>query len=200
MNLETAAQNFRDRGYQVHTFSCGKEAVDYLRGELENTTIGFGGCVTARELGLYEALGEKNQVFWHWVGEDRAEAQRRAAEAEIYILSANALSETGEIVNIDGNGNRLAAQFFGHQRVIFLCGRNKLTPDLPSAISRARNIAAPLNARRLQRKTPCALSEPMRCHDCRSPERICSGLSVLYEKMGSIPRMDLILIDEELGY
>ena len=200
MEKEQVLANLEKKGYCAKWFESGAEAVSYLCGELRNTSIGFGGSVTAQSLGLYEKLGEQNEVYWHWKSESRAEAQRQAAGAEVYILSANALSETGEIVNIDGNGNRLAAQFYGHARVIFVVGVNKLTPDLASAIDRARNIAAPLNARRLNRSTPCALSEPMRCHDCSSPERICSGLSILFEKMGGIPRMDVLLVNEDLGF
>ena len=90
--------------------------------------------------------------------------------------------------------------FYGHERVIFVVGVNKLAPDLQSAIDRARNVASPLNARRLKRNTPCALSKPMRCHDCASPERICSGLAILMEKMHSIPVTEVLLIGESLGY
>ena len=142
------------------------------------------------------AAGQDRMVV---IGENGAYLLSRQAD-EVYILSANAISENGEIVNIDGNGNRLASAFYGHERVIFVVGVNKVVPDLPAAIDRARNVASPLNARRLQRKTPCALSEPMRCHDCASPERICSGMSILYGRMWSTPQMDVILINEALGY
>ena len=200
MDKEKILSNFKRRGYNALWFETGADAAAYLCGELQGTDVGFGGSVTVQQLGLFEKLGEKNRVFWHWVGEDRTAAQKCAAEAKVYILSANAVSEAGEIVNIDGNGNRLAAQFFGHDRVVFLIGANKVTPNLPSAIDRARNVAAPLNARRLKKQTPCALSEPMRCHDCSSPDRICSGMSILYKKMGSIPQIDVLLIGEDLGY
>ncbi len=200
MNIESTIANLQKHGFTARYFASKEEARDALCSALHGTTIGFGGCVTAQEMGLYEALGRDNEVFWHWAPGDRAAAQDKAAAAQVYILSANALSETGEIVNIDGNGNRIASMFYGHDRVIFLVGVNKLTPDLPSAIERARNVASPLNARRLNRKTPCALSEPMRCHDCASPERICSGLAILLEKMGSIREMDVFLIGEDLGF
>ena len=200
MDREAVIKNFQNNGFTARWFETGRQAADYLYGELNGTSIGFGGCVTAKQLGLYEKLGEHNDVFWHWMSENGAEAQKQASNAEVYILSANAITEAGEIVNIDGNGNRLAAQFYGHQRVIFVIGVNKITPDLASAIDRARNVASPLNARRLKKKTPCALSEPMRCHDCSSPDRICSGMSILFEKMGSIPQMDVLLVNEALGF
>ena len=200
MNIQTTLENLKQHGFHAEYFETKEAAAEALCAGIHSKTIGFGGSVTVQQMGLYERLGKDNTVFWHWAEGDRAAAQENAATAQVYILSANALSETGEIVNIDGNGNRVAAMFYGHERVIFLVGINKLTPDLPSAIDRARNVASPLNARRLQRKTPCALSEPMRCHDCRSPERICSGMAILLEKMGSIPEMDVYLIGEELGY
>lgn len=200
MRIEETLENLKKHGFGARYFSTKEAATDALCAELHGKTIGFGGSVTVQQMGLYERLGADNEVYWHWAEGDRAAAQENAAKAQVYILSANALSETGEIVNIDGNGNRVAAMFYGHTRVIFLVGTNKLTPDLPSAIDRARNIASPLNARRLKRKTPCALSEPMRCHDCASPERICSGMAILLEKMGSILEMDVFLIDEALGY
>ena len=200
MNIDLTLENLKKLGYQAAYFDTKEAAAAHLAQTIRGSTVGFGGSVTAQQMGLYELLGKENTVYWHWADGDRAKAQENAAAAEVYILSANALAETGEIVNIDGNGNRLSAMFYGHRRVVFVVGVNKLTPDLPSAIDRARNVASPLNARRLQRKTPCALSEPMRCHDCRSPERICSGMAILIEKMGSIPQMDVLLIGEELGY
>ena len=200
MDIESVLGNLKKHGFHALWFETKEEAAQYLCDEIKGSSVGFGGSVTAQAMGLYEKLGECNEVFWHWCAQDRGEAQKKAAAAKVYILSANALSETGEIVNIDGNGNRLASAFYGHERVVFVVGVNKIVPDLSAAIDRARNIASPLNARRLQRKTPCALSEPMRCHNCSSPERICSGMSILYERMWSTPQMDVLLINEELGY
>ena len=181
MNIENTIRNLKRRGFQARYFQTKEEAAAELAASLRHTTIGIGGCKTADQMGLYEILSAENEVIWHWKSEDRDAAQISAAHAKVYIMSANALSETGEIV-------------------IFLVGINKLAPDLPAAIDRARNVASPLNARRFGRKTPCVLSEPMRCHDCSSPERICKGLAILMEKMSSIAEMDVYLIGEELGY
>ena len=200
MDREKLLNNLKKHGFHALWFETKEDAADYLRSEICDSSVGFGGSMTAKAMGLYELLGARNEVYWHWYAQDRLEAQKKAAQAKVYILSANAISENGEIVNIDGNGNRLASAFYGHERVIFVVGVNKVAPDLPAAIDRARNVASPLNARRLQRKTPCALSEPMRCHDCASPERICSGMSILYGRMWSTPQMDVILINEALGY
>lgn len=200
MDIQKTLDNLQKHGFHTAYYPTKEAAADALCDFLHGQTIGFGGCLTAQQMGLFERLGKDNEVYWHWKDEDRVAAHENAAHAKVYILSANALSETGEIVNIDGNGNRIASMFYGHERVVFLVGVNKLTPDLPSAIERARAVASPLNARRLNRKTPCALSDPMRCHDCASPERICSGMAILMQKMGSIKQMDVFLIGEELGY
>lgn len=120
-----------------------------------------------------------------------------AEAAQVYITSANGLAETGEIINIDGAGNRVASTLYGHRKVYFIIGRNKLAPTYDEALWRARNIAAPKNARRLDRKTPCAIKGD-RCYDCKSPERICRGLVVLWGPMLGIDT-EVILVDEELG-
>ncbi len=200
MNIEKTIANLNRRGFSAQYFSTKEEAADAISASLRGTTIGIGGCMTAQQMGLYELLSRENEVIWHWKSEDRLAAQVNAAHAKVYIMSANAISETGEIINIDGNGNRVASMLYGHERVIFVVGTNKLTPDLHSAVDRARNVASPLNARRFGRKTPCVLTEPMRCHDCSSPERICNGMVILMEKMSSIKEMDVYLIGEELGY
>ena len=106
--------------------------------------------------------------------------------------------DTGEIINIDGTGNRVSSSLYGHQKVYLVAGKNKVSPDFHSALHRARNVVAPKNAQRLGRKTPCA-AKADHCYDCDSPERICRGLTVLYRKMNRMD-MEVILIDQELGY
>ncbi len=115
----------------------------------------------------------------------------------MYLSSVNALAETGEIINIDGAGNRVASTLYGHQKVYLVISRNKLAEDYESALWRARNIAAPKNAQRLNRKTPCAVKAD-RCYDCKSPERICCGLVVLWRPMMG-QDIEIILVDEDLG-
>ena len=105
---------------------------------------------------------------------------------------------SGEIVNIDGKCNRVAATLFGPKRCIFVCGVNKLRPDLQSAIERARNIAAPLNAKRLNKKTPCAVDG--RCHNCKSPERICRAMVIHMGVPSGFESCEVVLIGEKLGY
>lgn len=197
-DLEKTGKNLERRGFRVHRFASGAEAAEFLVQTLHGTSIGIGGSVTIDTLGVYDRLCESNEVFWHWKNH-APETRERAGKAETYLCSANGVSENGEIVNIDGFGNRVAGTIYGPERVFLVVGRNKIAPDLTGAIDRARNIAAPLNARRLNRHTPCAVGEP-RCHDCRSPEKVCGVMTVFFMPPTSIKEFHAILVDEDLGY
>lgn len=191
-------KNLEARGFSVTTFRTAAEAADYLDKAVDGVSVGFGGSATLDELGLYERLAAHNDVFWHWKAENTQAARRQAMTADVYFSSVNGLAESGELINIDGVGNRIAATLYGHKKVWFVVGRNKLAPTYEEALWRARNIAAPKNAQRLQRKTPCAVKGD-RCYDCKSPERLCRGLAVLWEAMSGT-EMEVVLIDEDLGF
>lgn len=192
-------QNLEARGFRVSVFATAAEAADYLDSAIDNTSVGFGGSVTLEQMGLYERLERHDRVNWHWRPTvDGADARQAAMTAEHYITSVNGLAETGELINIDGTGNRVASTLYGHKKVWFVVGRNKLASTYEEALWRARNIAAPKNAQRLKRKTPCAVKAD-HCYDCKSPERICRGLVVLWEAIGSM-EMEVVLVDEALGY
>lgn len=197
-DLEKTRKNLENRGFRAHVFATGAEAADYLAQTLHNTCIGIGGSVTIDEIGVYDRLSADNDVIWRWK-KPTPDSRERGAAAETFLCSANGVSETGEIVNIDGYGNRVAPTIYGPQRVFLVVGKNKIAPDLNGAIDRARNIAAPLNARRLNRHTPCAVGEP-RCHDCRSPEKICGVMTVFFMPPTSVREFHVLLVDEELGY
>lgn len=189
------------RGFKVSAFPTAAEAARYLNGQIDGVSVSFGGSVTLEQMGLFESLGQHNEVLSHWhvpAGKDPAEIRAKAMTTEVYLTSANGLAETGEIVNIDGTGNRVSGMLFGHKKVYFVVGRNKLTPDYDGALWRARNIAAPKNAQRLGTRTPCA-ARGDRCYDCKSPQRICRGLVVLWEAMKGC-ETEVVLVDEELGY
>ena len=189
------------RGFKVSAFPTAAEAARYLNGQIDGVSVSFGGSVTLEQMGLFESLGQHNEVLSHWhvpAGKDPAEIRAKAMTTEVYLTSANGLAETGEIVNIDGTGNRVSGMLFGHKKVYFVVGRNKLAPDYDGALWRARNIAAPKNAQRLGTKTPCA-ARGERCYDCKSPQRICRGLVVLWEAMKGC-ETEVVLVDEELGY
>lgn len=199
MDTERTIKNLEKNGFTVRYFETAEAAAEYLLSQLHGCTVGIGGSVTIGQLALYDRLCADNTVYWHGVC-NTEETKKCAAQAQVYLTSANAIAETGEIVNIDGAGNRVASMLYGHETLYIVSGVNKLTPDLHAAIDRARNVAAPRNARRLGRKTPCALSEPMRCHDCASPERICRALCVLERPVFGIGRTEVILIGQALGY
>lgn len=195
MAFETVKSNLEARGYTVKVFATGAEAAEYINSVVDNTTVGIGGSMTIQSMGLYEKLSSHNEVYWHWVSGPEVHAQ--AALTQVYLTSANGLTEAGEIINIDGAGNRVASTLFGHQKVYFVIGKNKLAPTFEEALWRARNIAAPKNAQRLGKNTPCAVKGD-RCYDCKSPDRICRGLVVNWGPMMG-KEAEVILVDEELG-
>lgn len=199
MDIQKTIDNLKREGFTVSYFETARDAADYLCAQYSGKTIGFGGSETVKEMKLYERLGENNTVYSHGVNPS-PEVFRQAAAAEVYISSVNGLAETGEIINIDGRGNRVSALLFGPKKVVYVVGVNKIAPDLPSAWHRARNVAGPLNARRLNKKTPCALGGEIRCYDCNSPERICRGFTVTTRKISGIEDMEVVLINENLGY
>lgn len=201
MNFDEVKMNLEKRGYKVGCFDNVQEAKNYLDSQINDKTVGFGGSVTLEQMGLYERLEKHNIVSWHQrIPENKTDMAVRikANAAEIYISSVNGLAETGEIINIDNNCNRVASIFYGHKKVYLVVGKNKLAKDYDSTLYRARNIASPLNAKRLKKKTPCAVKGD-KCYDCKSPERICRGLSVLWEKPMT-GEFEVILINEELGF
>ena len=198
-DIDKLKKSIESRGWSFKRFASGAEAANYLASELAGSSVGIGGCTTADSIGLYEKLTPVcPEVVWHWKADDDASARRGASVTEAYVCGANAISETGEVVNIDNVGNRTASTLYGHKRLYIITGKNKVCPDLESAIHRARNVAGPLRARSMGRKTPCARGE-LKCWDCRSPERICRGMSILMMKMTGMEKSELILIDEELG-
>ncbi len=201
MDFTKLKNSLEGLGYIVSEFNDAEEATKHLSNQLSNRTIGIGGSVTVDEMKLYDALVSHNDVYWHMrLPENMSamEARKRANLADFYISSVNGIAETGEIINIDNTGNRVSAISFGHDKVYFVVGENKIASSYEEALDRARNIAAPLNAKRLGVKTPCAIKGD-KCYDCKSPQRICRNFSVLWEKpTGS--EYEVILIHEKLGY
>ena len=173
--------NLENIGYKVSVFDTKEDAAKYMDSSINGKVVGFGGSVTLREMNLFKMLSTHNTVYWHDEKPENMtvmETRTAASQAEIYISSVNGISEQGEIINIDNTGNRVAAISYGPSKIYLVIGENKVAPDYESALFRARNIAAPLNAQRLKRKTPCAANAD-KCYDCKSPERICRNLSVL---------------------
>ncbi len=200
-DLNNVKKNLEKKGYCVHIFENKELAAKYIDTQIDQKIIGFGGSVTIQQMQLYEMLSKHNTIYWHDKKPENMsimETRTAATHAPIYISSVNGMSENGEIVNIDHTGNRVAAISYGPSIIYLVVGINKITSSLETAIDRARNIAAPLNARRLNKKTPCAIKAD-RCYDCLSPERICRNISILWNKpVGA--KYEVILIEQNLGY
>lgn len=203
MNIEKTIKSLKRNRYTVKFFENGAEAAEYLDKSLDNKVIGFGDSATMSSMGLYDKLISHNTVYDPNQSVDNdefLEIAQKTLTTEIYLTSVNAISENGEMVNIDGTGNRVAGSLFGHKKVYFIIGTNKIEPDLEKAIWRARNIAAPKNAMRYGLATPCVAKGGDRCYDCSSPDRICNALNIYLKKMNDVWETEVILINEELGF
>ena len=164
----------------------------------EGSSVTMGGATSAREIGLVDALKAGNYNFI-----DRDEyADKRAAmlaayDADVYLASANAITEDGVMVNIDGNANRVSAIAQGPRKVVFIVGMNKVCDDVDGAMKRARNVAAPVNAQRFGLSTPCAKTGS--CFNCKSPDTICC--QILITRFSKHPgRIHVILVNDSLGF
>ncbi len=196
MEQEQLKKNFEGHGFHVLFFRSGEEAAEYIVSQLKGRKIAVGGSVTVQEMGIAQRLSQENEVIWHWEKPGR-ETLLQAREAQIYLTSVNAAAATGQLVNIDGTGNRVSQTLFGPEKVYYIIGKNKLCPDLPSALDRAKNVAAPKNAARLKVQTPCVTAG--KCMDCSSPGRICRS-TVIIERPSMGMEAEVLFIDENLGY
>lgn len=162
--------------------------------------VSWGGAMTADEMNLKELLRRRGQPVIDRdtaaTPAERQELMRKALTCDTFLMSSNAISEDGQLVNIDGIGNRVAALCFGPKQVIVVAGMNKVAADLDGAVSRARHIAAPANAQRFDGKTPCAVNG--QCGDCTSPDCICSQM-VITRFCKPAGRIKVVLVGEELG-
>ncbi|MHB8067671.1 MAG: lactate utilization protein [Desulfobaccales bacterium] len=169
----------------------------------EGATVSRCGSMSLVEMGLWEALAQKSGVaiinpFAPGVSPEEGYAlMRRGLLADFMIASSNALTLDGKLVNLDATGNRVAAMCFGPDKVILVVGLNKVAPDLESALARVKHLAAPINAIRLHRETPCA--ETSQCIDCKSPARLCNMWSII-EGHRFENRIHVKLVGEDLGY
>lgn len=193
----------KQRHYNAIYCNTAKEAVEAVQRMIpDGSTVTWGGSMTIRDMGLTKALHERQLTLWDRdIAANRDEAQeiyRKAFYADYYISGINAISESGEIVNIDGNGNRVAAITFGPKNVILVAGINKVAKDLHAAISRARSVAAPINAQRFDDlNTPCKTDGV--CHDCKSLDCLCNYISIMRNSRPA-GRHTVVLVGEDLGY
>ena len=194
------AEEMKKRGFDAYYVSTAEEAkAKALELIPEGSVVSWGGSVTIEEIGLKEAVIEKYPVINRDAAasfEERGELMRQALTCDTFLMSSNAITEDGQLVNIDGNGNRVAALCFGPKEVIVVAGMNKVVCSLDDAWERARNYAAPVNVQRFPLNNPC--TKTGMCADCKSPTSICTHFVVT--RMGKNGRIKVILVGEELGF
>ena len=198
----TIIKNLEKR--QMEGYYC-KDKASAIKKALElipnGASVSYGGSMTVIETGLMNALKNGNYNLIIRENAKTLEEQRKlyseVCASDFFLMGTNAITLDGELINIDGRGNRVAFLCFGPQNVIILAGMNKIVTDVKDGFKRARNIAAPPNAIRLNRKTPCAITG--KCENCFSPDCMCSQF-VITRRSGILNRIKIILIGEELGY
>lgn len=163
----------------------------------ENSSIGWGGSVTLDQIGLIQALKDGNYEAIDRMQKDPKEQAARIFNADFFLMSTNAITLDGELINVDGRANRICYLCYGPEHVLIIAGMNKVVPDVKSGIQRVRNMAAPPNTTRLNKNTPCA--QFGRCMDCLEPDCICNQ-TLITRRSGSPERIHVILVGEELGY
>ena len=181
-------------------YAANKEEALRLALELipKQSSVTMGGCMSAHEIGLVDAVKNGDYKF---IDRDKYEDKRKALldayDADVFLSGANAMTDDGIIINIDGNANRVSAIANGPKKVIFIVGMNKICPDTDSAMKRARNIAAPINAQRFGLSTPCASTG--KCFDCKSPDTICCQFLITrYSRHAG--RIHVVLVNDNLGF
>jgi hypothetical protein len=196
-------ENLEKNNMKGHFVQDEKEAVNKIDQLIkEGDMVSTGGSMTLFETGVIDFLrnGKYNFLDRYKEGltpEDIKDIYIKSFAADAYFTSSNAITEEGELYNVDGRGNRVAAMIYGPDKVIVVVGVNKIVRDLDEAIMRNREWAAPANAKRLNRKTPC--SEVGYCMDCSSKDRICSEYVTIKRQMDS-DRIHVIIVNKELGY
>jgi len=198
----TIIQNLERRNMKGYYCETKADAIHLTLSLMEDgSKVSFGGSMTLEELGLLDTIAQSSYELLDRRQATSPEEVRaiylKAFDSDTYLMSANALSLDGHLVNIDGNGNRAAALIYGPKQVIVICGMNKVATDLDEAINRVKNFAAPPNTQRLSKNTPC--SKTGFCHDCQVEDCICSHI-VVTRRSGKENRIKVILVGEILGY
>lgn len=200
--LNHIAERLRDRGFDAAVFKSAQDAAGFILSDVpEGATVAVGGSMTVKEMNLHEQLRTQgHKVLWHWEAApaDRGALLHEAMNVPVYLCSANAITEDGLIVEIDGNGNRVAAMCYGPGTVYVIIGRNKVVSGgFQQAVRRIKQVACPQNARRQGLNTPCALTGNCDVTGCKSS--MCR-MFVSFELAPNGKRMQVLLVDEELGY
>ena len=207
IRLEGLKKSLEENNFEVFLANNSSEAKTIVQKEILPKTgaksVSWGGSLTFTDTGLYHDI-KNNQAMEvldvydkNLSDEEKNELRRKALLVDLFITGTNAVTETGNLVNLDMYGNRIAGISFGPKYVVILAGRNKIVSDIEDAMFRIKNYAAPVNAMRLDKKTPCAKTSC--CEDCKSPDRICNTWAIT-EKSFPKGRIKIVLINEDLGF
>ena len=196
------ASSLQSNGFEVYITDDKSDCLNKIVSLIPiDATVGIGGSMSLRELGLIEVLQKRSQrLVFHTPGMSRDEAlakRREALHSDIYLASPQSVTMDGKLIFLDSNANRSSAVSFGPRKVILVAGFNKITPDEASGIRRAKEVAAPINARRLNLKTPCVQTGI--CSDCNSVDRICRVLEIIMKRPAPT-EINVILCLEDIGY
>lgn len=198
----TIIRNLEQRGMEGYFFEDRASCVDAILASIpENSTISWGGSESIKESGLMDRIRNGNyrliDRFSASTPEESRKLYAQAVLSDYYLMSSNAVTLTGELVNIDGTGNRVACLIHGPQNVVLVVGMNKIVTDIAAGLERVRNFASPPNAKRLNRQTPCNAAGY--CNDCLSPDCMCNQI-VITRRSGIKGRIKVYFVAEELGY
>jgi L-lactate utilization protein LutB len=201
--IERAIPAFERNGMKAYKADTKEDAAELVFSLIDkDSSISDGGSMTLIECGIIDRLKREGYNYFTFMApnlsnEEKEIARHNALNADIYLSSSNALTEDGRLVNIDATGNRVAAITYGPKKVIIVAGCQKLMPTLEEALARVKRIAAPANAKRLKRNTPCTVTGV--CSDCKSPDSICSD-TVITGHQYNAGRIHVIMVADYLGF
>ncbi len=207
LKLEAVKESLESNNFEVfiaqHAEDAKDIAINDIIPKLNIKTVSWGGSISFISTGLFHELKDNSELevlntFDQKLSdEDMMELRRKSLLVDLFVTGTNAVTESGQLVNLDMIGNRVAAMMWGPKNVIIIVGRNKICSDLEDAMIRVKNYAAPVNTMRLDKKTPCRKTGV--CHDCSSPDRICNYWTIT-EKSFVKKRIKIILVNEDLGF
>ena len=201
--LETTIKNLKKNRIDSIVLDSAKELLEFLDSQItDGSTVGVGDSMTLESTGVYEYLRDRKIKFLDKYRKNISREEKRAIylknfDSDYFLCSANAISSDGKIYNLDGNGSRVAPVIYGPKHVLIISGVNKIVEGHDRAMDRIRNIAAPLDAKRLGKATPCTVTG--KCEDCKSPDKICNYWTVIQGQFNE-NRIKVIIIKDNLGY
>jgi len=199
--IEKTMANLEKNNFATYRAKSREEIIDIVSSLVPSgAEVGFGGSVSLYESGVIDYLRSREDISLldrDQNPEKAGELMKKALTCDVYFASSNAVTENGELFNVDGRGSRVAPMIFGPESVVLVVGANKIVPDLAAAEMRVKKIAAPANTMRLSCETPCRYTGE--CADCKSPARICCDIVTM--KMQRVKgRIKVIIVDESLGF